>query len=378
LSTRVLFSSGPGIGHIFPCLPLMRAFRERGDEVALLTAAPLSFAVAGEDVEVLPAGPGPEAAIAEIVRRKDVDIMAGPLSLDVEAELFVGVRVDLGYDESLEAARDWKPDLIVHEHFDVVGPMVAAALGVPVATLAFGPAMASDLAKTMAEMAAGRYSDRDLAPVPPRWYLDTCPPALQVDGWQRPAGRIGLRPETHQAPGRVSDRPGSPERRRPLVLVTFGTIFNSPDVQSPLLRELAALDVDLRVTTGLRSAAEDFDIDPERVTFVGFTPLEELLEGVDLVVTHGGAGTTLGSLAAGIPLVVVPQAADQFVQADRVTAAGAGRAVGRTSSESLADAVTAVLGDPSFRGNAREVAAQIAALPSPADVASRLVAGLRD
>jgi UDP:flavonoid glycosyltransferase YjiC (YdhE family) len=246
-----------------------------------------------------------------------------------------------------------------------------------VATLAFGPAMAADLAEAMSVVATSRYSDRRLVQVPPRWYLDTCPPALQVDDWQQPDGRIGLRPEPHRAPGQVPNPPGSPERRRPRVLVTFGTVFNAPVLQTPLLRELAASDVDLRVTTGLLATAEDFDIDPERVTFVGFTPLAELLRDIDLVVMHGGAGTTLGSLAAGIPLVVVPQAADQFVQADRVAAAGAGRAVVPGSSESVADVVMTMLRDPGYRENAQRVAAQIAALPSPADVASRLAAALR-
>ena len=94
------------------------------------------------------------------------------------------------------------------------------------------------------------------------------------------------------------------------------------------------------------------------------------------MLTHGGAGTTLGTLAAGIPLVVVPQGADQFVQADRVTAAGVGLTVTGEATESVAPTVLKVLADPSFRANAGKVAAQIAALPSPADVAEQLAAAL--
>ena len=129
---------------------------------------------------------------------------------------------------------------------------------------------------------------------------------------------------------------------------------------------------------GLFAKPEDFDITSERVTFAGFTPLDELLQDIDVVLTHGGAGTTLGSLAAGIPLVVVPQGADQFIQADRVSAAGAGLAVTSPDPGSVADAVRSVLDDPSFRENARKVGAQIAALTSPADVASQLAAALED
>ncbi|MET1075761.1 MAG: glycosyltransferase [Umezawaea sp.] len=358
------------MGHVFPSLPLARAFRERGDEVALLTAGVLAPLVAGEDVAVLAAGPGPEVLIAEIARTTGVDLLAGAPSLEVEAELFAGTRVDLGFEESLAVAGDWKPDVIVSEHYDFVGPLVGAALDVPVATLAYGPAMAAELVGATSAVVASRYAERGLVRRPSGWYLDTCPDVLQRDGWRPPAGWMGLRPEAHRAPGAVSNAPASSERGRPRVLVTFGTVFAAPETLTPLLRDLSGSGLDLRVTTGLFASAGDFDVDRERVALVGFTPLDELLRDVDLVLTHGGAGTVLGSLAAGIPLVVVPQGADQFVQADRVAAAGAGRVV--EPGGSAAEVVTSVLENPGFRRNAVEVAARIASLPAPADVASHL------
>ncbi len=60
-----------------------------------------------------------------------------------------------------------------------------------------------------------------------------------------------------------------------------------------------------------------------------------------------------------------------------MSAAGAGLAVAPGGSGSVAGAVRSVLGDPAFRDNARKVAGRIAALPSPADVASQLAAALR-
>jgi UDP:flavonoid glycosyltransferase YjiC (YdhE family) len=376
LSMRILFSSGPGVGHILPSLPLARALRERGDEVALLTADVMSSVVAGEDIDVLPAGPGPDVLVAEIARRTGADLFAGPPTREVEAELFAGTRVDLSIEQALEAAAAFRPDLIVCEHYDFVGPLVGAVLQIPVATLAYGPAMAADLAAAMAEVVAKRYAAHGVTRQASRWYLDTCPDALQLDGWQAPAGRIGLRPQAHRAAGRAAATPPSAGRQRPQILVSFGTVFAVPQMLAPLLRQLTAADLDLRVTTGLFATAADFGIESERVEFAGFTPLDELIQDVDLVLTHGGAGTTLGSLASGIPLVVVPQGADQFVQADRVTAAGVGLTVTGEATESVAPTVLKVLADPSFRANAGKVAAQIAALPSPADVAEQLAAAL--
>ena len=55
-----------------------------------------------------------------------------------------------------------------------------------------------------------------------------------------------------------------------------------------------------------------------------FVPQADVFGHASLVVTHGGSGTTLGALAAGLPLVVVPLFADQPDNARRVEAVGAG------------------------------------------------------
>ena len=45
------------------------------------------------------------------------------------------------------------------------------------------------------------------------------------------------------------------------------------------------------------------------------------------MVAHGGAGTTLAALAAGVPLVLLPLSADQPINARRVAELGAGLAL---------------------------------------------------
>jgi UDP:flavonoid glycosyltransferase YjiC (YdhE family) len=128
------------------------------------------------------------------------------------------------------------------------------------------------------------------------------------------------------------------------------------------------------VTLGLTAAASDYGDGFDQVEFVGFTPLAELLGGIDLVVTHGGAGTTLGTLSRGLPMVVVPQGADQFLQAGAVAGSRTGVAVmPPAGAEAVAAAVDEVLGNTEYRDNARRAAEQIAAMPSPDEVAAQLV-----
>jgi len=326
--------------------------------------------LASDGFDLLEVGPSIDDLFSETVRRTGSNPAVDPRP-EVVAEFFAGVRVDLTFDEALTSARSWKPQLIISETCDLVGPIVGAALLVPTAKLAYGPALPAEFSDIMSRVAQSRFTARSLTPRPPAWHLDTCPPAMQPEGWQAPSGHLGLRPEPHTQPWRGGTIPERSERQR--ILVSFGTVFSAPHVLSPILEQLLRLDVDLVVTLGLTARAGDFTLGSSRLQFVQFTPLALLLEGVSCVVTHGGAGTTLGTLARGIPLVVLPQGADQFLQAERVAAAGAGIALdGTTTPAAVAAAAQSVLTSPRFKEQAARIQAQIAAMPSPSHVASEL------
>ena len=83
----------------------------------------------------------------------------------------------------------------------------------------------------------------------------------------------------------------------------------------------------------------------------------------------------LKTLAAGVPQLCLPKAVtDQFRNAAACEAAGAGiRLVGdEATPQAMAAATSRLLEDASFAEAARGVAAEIAAMPSPADVARTL------
>ncbi|WP_329789292.1 nucleotide disphospho-sugar-binding domain-containing protein [Lentzea sp. DG1S-22] len=340
----------------------------------MLTAAGMAPVIGAQGLGHLPAGPLPDVLFAEVARRTGADPAGAPTPGSV-AEFFAGTRIDLTADEALAAAEDFGPDLVVAELCDFVGPLVAAAAGVPVATLAFGPPLPPVFTDTMEAMARTWHEARALPWEPRKWLLDTWPSSMRADGWQQPEGWLALRPEAFREPGAVPAT--SPVSGRPRVLVTFGTWFGEPAKLSPLLRSLSALDADVVVTLGLAAKPEDFDVDHERITFVGFTPMEDLLDGVDVVVTHGGAGTTSAALLKGVPLVVLPQGADQFFQAERVAAARVGVALDPASQtpEGVVAAVRTVLGDGSIRENVTTVAKEISAMPDAPEVAATLEAG---
>ncbi len=86
------------------------------------------------------------------------------------------------------------------------------------------------------------------------------------------------------------------------------------------------------------------------------------------MVCHGGSGTTLAALRAGLALVLVPQGADQFENALACERAGAARVLqpDQVESSAVRDAVLAVIAPGSSeRRAAHAVADEIAAMPAP-------------
>jgi UDP:flavonoid glycosyltransferase YjiC (YdhE family) len=80
------------------------------------------------------------------------------------------------------------------------------------------------------------------------------------------------------------------------------------------------------------------------------------------VLTHGGHGTVIKALAAGVPLVVAPLGRDQPDNAARVVHAGAGLRVSKKAGvPALRDALARVLDEPRYQAAARRMAATLAA-----------------
>ena len=117
---------------------------------------------------------------------------------------------------------------------------------------------------------------------------------------------------------------------------------------------------------------------PGNVHAERWVPQADVLAHADLVVCHGGSGTTLGALAAGVPLVVMPLFADQPHNARRVAAVGAGLAVGAPDrGEPLAGpgaprSHRACARRPAFRRVGQAVAAEMQALPDAGAVVAEI------
>lgn len=372
---RVLFFHNPLMGHFLPLLPLARALREAGHSVAFASAPTMAASVEPEGFQLIPAGPTLEEGIEEMTRRTGVDIRSSDRTVEIVAEYFAGLRVELAMEQALAGSGEWAPDLIVFEHVDFVGPLVAAALKVPSACVAIDPDLGEVFLGALLDAARPRYLERGL-PAPTRaplgdLLIDLCPPSLQEVGRTAATGRIALRPEPHRAPDGTPRAKRAPGSGRPRVLVGFSTALEGE--LGTVLRSLSTLDIDLVATTG-GAPADGLELEPGRVELFTFLPAAELLDGVAAVVHHGGSGATFAAAAHGAPAVVLPDTDGQEAQGRRVAASGAGLhlPIGQQDPEAVAAALLRVLTEPGFAAAARRLRDEIAAMPSASDVADHL------
>jgi MGT family glycosyltransferase len=148
----------------------------------------------------------------------------------------------------------------------------------------------------------------------------------------------------------------------PLVLVGFSSTYM--EQLDPLRRVVAALgELPVRGLVTLGPALEPGALAaPPNVTVVPTAPHAQVLPHTAAVVTHGGHGTTIKALAAGVPTLVMPMGRDQPDTGARVAAAGAGLVLKRSAKpDAIRDAVARLLRDPGFTQGARRIADAIAA-----------------
>jgi UDP:flavonoid glycosyltransferase YjiC (YdhE family) len=159
----------------------------------------------------------------------------------------------------------------------------------------------------------------------------------------------------------------------PWVLLSLSTTLQRQAGALPrLLEGVAALPVRVLLTLGGVIPPGEVNV-PPGVTVRAFVPHDVVLPHMAAVICHAGLSTITSSLAAGVPLVCVPQGRDQPLNAARVEASGAGRALPPDASPArVAQVVASVLRDRAARAAASGFAAAISALGAGQYAAERI------
>jgi UDP:flavonoid glycosyltransferase YjiC (YdhE family) len=288
-------------------------------------------------------------------------------------------------DDLRAAVTRWQPDLVVHDSADFAAPLAAAEHDLPTVHHSFGRLVPLPIVAAAAAETERLWRDAGLEPEPLGGMfrgicVDITPPSLRLDAVPAGVQVEQLRPgppttTPDHAPDWLESLP-----ERPTVYVTLGTVFNELPVIKVLLEGLAGLDCNVIATTGRNRDPGALAPFPANAHVERYIPQALLLPRCSVVVSHSGSGSMLAALAHGLPMLLVPQGADQFDNAAACLAAGVGLRLlpDELTPGAVHSAVVSLLEESSYRECARDVAAEISAMPTPSELVPVLVDELAD
>ncbi len=383
---RVLFTSTPGYGHVQPMLPMARAFEAAGHSVAIAVHADLCARVEAAGLTALHAGTSFTEWFAELNRRhpgQPWDALTPARILEwFLPRLFGEIGAEVMLADLLPIAESWRPDLLVYETFELAGPVCASVVGIPSVHHTLGPLPAPEALRLAAAAAAPLRQQHGLDSIATiaddaMTCVDICPPSLRTAPPTSNGHTLSVRPlpapsaEYERLPRWVEEHAD-----RPLIHATLGTTQMNHE-QSLLASVIAGLrdePVNLVVTVGPENDPDAFGEQPDNVHLERYIPHSLLLPHCALVIGHGGAGTMLGALGSGLPLLTIPQGADQYINADVCARRGVGRTLltRDVTPQTVRAEVRRLMDDLAYVRSAREVQTEIAAMPAPQEVVTGL------
>ena len=399
-----------------PLVPIVRELRSRGHTMRWYTGRKYAQVVEGSGAVFEPfvhARDYDDAHLEGTFSGRDGRAGLRKIQFDME-HIFVG-QIEGQLQDLRDVARSWPYDLVLADqtvaaallHEELGGPPCALLgvlpLGIPSReTGPFGLGLAPDASalgqvrNSLLSWAAQRvifgHISRELQAVcrrigvRPRDFELAIAPTLMLQP-SVPAfeyARSDLPPQLHFIGPLIPQPPARPlpgwwpevlASRRPVVLVTQGTLATDPrQLIAPTLEALADEDV-LVIVAGVRDAAVLGRL-PENVRVADFVPFFQLLEHVAVYVTNGGYGGVQQALTCGVPCVVAGKSEDKAEVAARVAYAGVGLNLrtDRPTWQRLRGAVRTLLEDPHFREQAQKLSAQLRSHDAPREAAQLLEA----
>lgn len=111
----------------------------------------------------------------------------------------------------------------------------------------------------------------------------------------------------------------------PVIYISMGTVYNDCLLfYRKCIEAFQEHRWNVIMSVGQRISLEELGEFPEHFTVRSHVPQRRLLQYVDVFITHGGHNSTNEALYHGVPMLVFPQAADQFAVSSRIEALGAG------------------------------------------------------
>ena len=372
-----MFASLGAYGHLYPMMPLALACADAGHKAVIASGPPFLGRLPLPTVPGYPPNIELDWAINE-ARRRHPDLH----DQDFSMTMFADVVAEFVAPAIIEQCERERPDLVIYEAMNAGAGVAASLLEIPAA--AYAVLLASSFYGSLHAATAGyqrnMWLQRNRTPPEADGLLaaaliNPAPPTLR----QPSAGEtmtVPIRSVAYNEAGAEVPAWLTATPTRPRVYLTLGTVsFGAVEVLGRAIAEIAPLAVDVLVTVGPEGDPASLGEVPDNVHVERFVAQSAVLPLIDLIVHHGGTGTVLSALEVGLPQLLLPQGADQFINAEILTAAGAARALPNDAQlpGASGEAVQELRGNAPERQAATRLRDEIAAMPSPAEVVPALV-----
>lgn len=373
---KVLILAGVAPSTVFSHVPLANALRNAGHQVMMSVSIdemiPTITEVGLAAVPVADPNKTPREIIADgglaFVPEKPLDRerMSGRWYAHMEY---------VTMDNLLAFAKDWRPDVVIGGESCYSAPLLAQHLDIPYVRHGWDIHDARLMDEGAEEQLHDQLAELGLDGLPePDMTIDITPPSLRPPG-VAPAQMM------RWIPGNAQRRlepwmytKGAPVR----IGVTLGTgvaSYNQFDYLQGVVENVASLDAEVVVAVAEDAASTMRERLGDNV-HLGWIPLDVVAPTCDVIVHQTGGSTMMTALSYGVPQVLIPDT-NMFRTAEMARRlAEAGAAVVLTQEEATSEVITKVcqeiITNPSYTEAAAGLAAEIAALPLPDEVARRV------
>jgi UDP:flavonoid glycosyltransferase YjiC (YdhE family) len=371
---RVLFTSTHFPGNWHPLVPFAKALQAAGHEVAFATTPATCAAIAALGFRCFPAGADETAEEAQKRRVQAAALPGKEFAAWAWVNLFVGSWATRCLPDLLAICREWEPAVLIREDMEFAGCIAAERCSLPHATVqvtAWRPWFRPVVVNLLNHLREGVRlpPDPDLAMLDRYLLISPAPPSYQDPAFPLPT-------TAHAVRHMPFDRSGDEQLPawvtglgdQPVVYATMGTAFNRVSgILATILEGLRNEPVALILTSGRDQDPADFGPQPPHIRIERYVPQSLLFPHCDLAIFHGGSGTVMTAIEHGLPMVVIPVAADQPDNARRCEQLGVAQVIlpENRTPEGIRDAVRAVLRNPHYRRNAERLREEMQSLPGP-------------
>ncbi|WP_314247460.1 glycosyltransferase [Streptomyces kutzneri] len=372
---RILFTSQPGMGHLNGLIVLAQEFKRRG-HTAIVAGAPsvvAAFQAAGIDGHVVIEEPDSTDSPSVHARLRSSGIATPAERLAwTRSEISVRERATSLAPKLRQYARSLSPDLMVRDATELAGWVVAETLGVPHVSLevsahwsiaawdsACGPAV-SELREAVGlpvdseSPSSGMYDHA---------HLTNAPVSLVGEVNALPSTNMFIAPEFFESTGRNS----IPDLRFAdrHIYMAFGSVYGIPrDIYEDIVSRASRIWPVVAVGSHRLTSSVYRD---------AYIPQSTFMSNCRAVFCHAGRSTVLTALTSSVPVICAPIASDHHDVARAVERVGAGVSVPWDAGEVLQSLEEVAREDSGAADRCRDIAEEIADLPSPGEIADWLI-----